>query len=87
MSPSNPVWKNIEFDGWRRGDITISVNPFGEGPIILELEGNNGDYCTDNSEWMTPTAARELAAKLIEAADAADKAGLLSPVGSPGSAS
>jgi hypothetical protein len=68
-----PHWNRIEFDLWVRDLISVSVNNFGEGPIILELEG--GYHDPDLSEWMTPQQARELAAKLIEAADATDKAG------------
>lgn len=71
---SKPHWNRIEFDPWYRDLVSVQVNNFGEGPIILELEG--GYHEPDLSEWMTPAQARELAAKLVEAADAAEKAGL-----------
>jgi hypothetical protein len=80
---NRPVWNEIEFKYWARGNLTVSINRFGEGPIVMELEATCRD---DNSqdEWMTPAAARELAAKLIEAADAADKAGFVAAVGPSG---
>jgi len=71
---SNPVWNKIEFVYWERGKLNLSVNEFVDTPIVLSLEGNGYDD-TDQDHWMTPVEARELAAKLIEAADASDKAG------------
>lgn len=70
---NKPKWNDIEFPLWVRGCVSLSVNNFGEGPIVLELEGGYED--SDLSEWMTPHEARELAAKLIQAADAVDLAG------------
>jgi len=69
-----PVWNKIDFDPWSRGNLQIETNYFSENPIILELEGD-GYETYDLRESMTPREARELAQKLIEAADAADRAG------------
>lgn len=69
-----PHWNKIEFAYWSRGDASVSVNPFSEGPIILELKGD-GFETYDMRVSMTPAESRKLAAKLIEAAEAADKAG------------
>jgi len=69
-------WNVINFDFWQRDQdrlhyLTLSINEYSEGPIVLEMfNGEEGA-----SEWMKPEAARELANKLIEAADACDKAG------------
>lgn len=69
-----PEWNEIVFRPWARGNLNISVNKFGHGPIVLELEGDGRETC-DLDEWMTPEEARELSAKLIEAAGAAETAG------------
>lgn len=70
-----PIWKEIKFDDWRRGKhLSVSVNEYGSGPVVLQLDGD-GYETYDLSEWMTPDEARELAAKLIEAANAADQSG------------
>lgn len=70
------IWNDVDFVDWSRGDVSVSVNEFGAGPIVLELEGD-GWETYDLSEWMTPDEAREIAAKLLEAADATDRAGLI----------
>jgi hypothetical protein len=69
-----PVWDRIVFETWARGKISVGVNNFGEGPIIVGIGGDYESY--DLEEWMTPAEARELAMKLMEAADAVDVAGL-----------
>lgn len=70
------VWNKIDFAEWECGDICLSVNEHSNGPIVLRLYGD-GYETYDLDEWMTPGGARELAAKLIEAADAADRAGCI----------
>lgn len=72
--PKQPVWNKIEFDTWSRHEIEVSTNSYADGPVILKIYGNNTDIL-DLDDWMTPEAARELASKLIEAADAVDRAG------------
>lgn len=72
------MYNKIDFHPWGRDDtfdidgVEISVNESSTRPIVMKCEGQE-----NMGNWMTPDEARELAAKLIEAADAADRAGLL----------
>lgn len=66
-------WNSIKFKEWKHGELSLVVTEWDEDPIILIL---NGDYHSlDLMDYMTAPTARELAGKLVEAADAADKAG------------
>ncbi len=61
-------WHDIDFPLWERGNLIVSTNEYGrETPVVLEIDGVT-------QSWMTPDEARELAAVLIRAADAADAA-------------
>jgi hypothetical protein len=72
---NEPVWNRIDFKAWARGKISVGVNNFGEGPIIVGI-GGDGYETYDLEEWMTPAEARDFATKLMGAADAVDAAGL-----------
>lgn len=72
---TEPIWNKTDFEPWLKdveGDeFEISINEYGPGPIVIEI--TSGDDTAN--VWATPSQARELAAKLIEAADAAERAG------------
>jgi hypothetical protein len=70
----SPPWNKIEFEPWSAGDVGVTVNNYGEEPIVLGLLVGETVH-SDPEAWLSPEAARELARKLVEAADATDRAG------------
>lgn len=80
-------WNKIEFKDWKRDidftwtsaghsrtvNVLVSVSEAFESPVDLGLDDDDNGARVGVS--MSPDEARELAAKLIEAADAADNAG------------
>ena len=67
-------WNDIAFADWNRGKISVSTNEYIDDLILLKMEGDCR-HAHNLIQWITPAAARELASKLVEAADAADAAG------------
>ena len=77
-----PIWNRIEFGSWFHGKLEISVNEYGDeksdgngGPIVLGLAGSGYDGDCDQSIWIMPAVARDMAQKLLDAAAAVDAAG------------
>lgn len=86
---AEPSWETIHFKEWAQGDLRLDCNEFGGlgaegtdedgddmGPVVLTLlcDPYSGGSSRE-SHWMSPVQARALAAQLIAAADACDKAG------------
>lgn len=72
---SDATWNNIRFKDWHDRELSLTTNEYGDdedGPIVLEIR-NGWDRI---SHWMSPAKARDLAAQLLQAAKACDKAGV-----------
>lgn len=68
-----PKWNKIAFDRWEDGGLAVEVNEFDDVPIWIEVDG----YDQIVNFAMTPARARAVAVQLIDAANAAEKAGLV----------
>lgn len=67
-------WNPIAFDPWELQPFAIITDEFYEQPIIFQpyYDENDDDVLEAR---LSPEEARQIAAKLIEAADAVEKAG------------
>lgn len=76
-----PFWNRIDVFGWSAdfgGDkLTVDTNEWSERPVVIEIPARSRSS-DDISVWMTPEEARQLAAKLIEFSEAAERAGRVS---------
>lgn len=71
------VWNKINFDDWELdGVLKMSVNELCEAPIYIHFFSPDPWELPDLTHTMSPAEARELAAKLVEVAAAADHAGV-----------